>query len=211
MFISSANNMQDLSTGWLHCDPGYLFKPESYSLQGWVPHWVSTWDSAEFEVPTLTSLHSTLQDSFVLSLIDNYPLLNINKIFSDILVLLIAHFRIYEYMRFTSFLCSFLGKRYPSCQFSGMLYVLACLLQLLHLLEVSLQVVLRGLLRKRSVLLWCSRWAEYRLLGHFCWQFWYLLSFLQDFGDSIPGHGGITDRMDCQVHTSRFESKQILY
>jgi hypothetical protein len=21
-----------------------------------------------------------------------------------------------------------------------------------------------------------------------------------DFGDSIPGHGGITDRMDCQVH-----------
>lgn len=25
-------------------------------------------------------------------------------------------------------------------------------------------------------------------------------SFLfQDFGDSIPGHGGITDRMDCQV------------
>jgi len=22
---------------------------------------------------------------------------------------------------------------------------------------------------------------------------------LQDFGDSIPGHGGITDRMDCQV------------
>lgn len=23
--------------------------------------------------------------------------------------------------------------------------------------------------------------------------------FPQDFGDSIPGHGGITDRMDCQV------------
>lgn len=22
---------------------------------------------------------------------------------------------------------------------------------------------------------------------------------MQDFGDSIPGHGGITDRMDCQV------------
>jgi phosphatidate cytidylyltransferase len=22
---------------------------------------------------------------------------------------------------------------------------------------------------------------------------------LQDFGDSIPGHGGITDRMDCQM------------
>lgn len=25
------------------------------------------------------------------------------------------------------------------------------------------------------------------------------LPLSQDFGDSIPGHGGITDRMDCQV------------
>ena len=23
---------------------------------------------------------------------------------------------------------------------------------------------------------------------------------IKDFGDSIPGHGGMTDRMDCQVH-----------
>jgi phosphatidate cytidylyltransferase len=23
---------------------------------------------------------------------------------------------------------------------------------------------------------------------------------IKDFGDSIPGHGGITDRMDCQVY-----------
>lgn len=22
---------------------------------------------------------------------------------------------------------------------------------------------------------------------------------IKDFGDSIPGHGGMTDRMDCQV------------
>ena len=33
--------MQDLSTGWLHCDPGPLFKPEYYDLTGWVPRWVS--------------------------------------------------------------------------------------------------------------------------------------------------------------------------
>lgn len=25
---------------------------------------------------------------------------------------------------------------------------------------------------------------------------------IKDFGDSIPGHGGMTDRMDCQVSTS---------
>ena len=24
---------------------------------------------------------------------------------------------------------------------------------------------------------------------------------IKDFGDSIPGHGGMTDRMDCQVLT----------
>lgn len=30
---------KDLSTGWLDCDPGFLFKPESYSLLGWTPHW----------------------------------------------------------------------------------------------------------------------------------------------------------------------------
>ncbi|KAF6137344.1 hypothetical protein GIB67_036381 [Kingdonia uniflora] len=30
---------KDLSTGWLHCDPGLLFKPEYYSLLGWVPEW----------------------------------------------------------------------------------------------------------------------------------------------------------------------------
>ncbi|CAL5405474.1 unnamed protein product [Camellia sinensis] len=29
----------DLSTGWLQCDPGPLFKPEYYSLAGWVPQW----------------------------------------------------------------------------------------------------------------------------------------------------------------------------
>ncbi|GFY91688.1 cytidinediphosphate diacylglycerol synthase 2 [Actinidia rufa] len=29
----------DLSTGWLHCDPGPLFKPEYFTLPGWVPKW----------------------------------------------------------------------------------------------------------------------------------------------------------------------------
>ncbi|XP_057978038.1 phosphatidate cytidylyltransferase 1-like isoform X2 [Malania oleifera] len=30
---------KDLSTGWLHCDPGPLFKPEYYSLRGLAPQW----------------------------------------------------------------------------------------------------------------------------------------------------------------------------
>ncbi|PSS06107.1 Phosphatidate cytidylyltransferase [Actinidia chinensis var. chinensis] len=29
----------DLSTGWLQCDPGPIFKPEYYSLPGWFPQW----------------------------------------------------------------------------------------------------------------------------------------------------------------------------
>jgi hypothetical protein len=31
---------QDLSTGWLHCDPGSLFKPKYYMLSSSVPDWV---------------------------------------------------------------------------------------------------------------------------------------------------------------------------
>ncbi|CAI9088327.1 OLC1v1022632C1 [Oldenlandia corymbosa var. corymbosa] len=30
---------EDLSTGWLECDPGPLFKPDYYSLSAWVPEW----------------------------------------------------------------------------------------------------------------------------------------------------------------------------
>ncbi|KAL0542955.1 hypothetical protein IC582_018038 [Cucumis melo] len=29
----------DLSTGWLHCDPGPLFKPDYFTLPGWIPDW----------------------------------------------------------------------------------------------------------------------------------------------------------------------------
>ncbi|KAL3812518.1 hypothetical protein ACJIZ3_013786 [Penstemon smallii] len=30
---------KDLSTGWLHCDPGPLFKPEYFALPEWLPGW----------------------------------------------------------------------------------------------------------------------------------------------------------------------------
>lgn len=29
----------DLSTGWLHCDPGPLFKPETFTFPVWMPDW----------------------------------------------------------------------------------------------------------------------------------------------------------------------------
>ncbi|GAB2274206.1 phosphatidate cytidylyltransferase [Dionaea muscipula] len=34
---------KDLSTGWLHCDPGPLFKPEYLSLPGSFPRWFFPW------------------------------------------------------------------------------------------------------------------------------------------------------------------------
>lgn len=33
--------MQDLSTGWLDCDPGPLFKPDYFTVPEWFPSWVS--------------------------------------------------------------------------------------------------------------------------------------------------------------------------
>ncbi|KAI3905101.1 hypothetical protein MKX01_017347 [Papaver californicum] len=30
---------KDLSTGWLYCDPGSLYKPDIYSLAVWLPEW----------------------------------------------------------------------------------------------------------------------------------------------------------------------------
>ncbi|XP_031745522.1 phosphatidate cytidylyltransferase 1 isoform X1 [Cucumis sativus] len=33
---------KDLSTGWLHCDPGPMFTPEFFTLPGWIPTWVRT-------------------------------------------------------------------------------------------------------------------------------------------------------------------------
>ncbi|ESQ51666.1 hypothetical protein EUTSA_v10017526mg, partial [Eutrema salsugineum] len=30
---------EDLSTGWLHCDPGPLFKQETHALPGWISDW----------------------------------------------------------------------------------------------------------------------------------------------------------------------------
>lgn len=40
-YFYEVDDMQDLSSGWLHCDPGPLFKPQHFTLPGWVSQWVS--------------------------------------------------------------------------------------------------------------------------------------------------------------------------
>lgn len=40
MITNLTKQIQDLSTGWLQCDPGPLFKPEYYSIAG-LTRWVS--------------------------------------------------------------------------------------------------------------------------------------------------------------------------
>ncbi|KAG0477385.1 hypothetical protein HPP92_014226 [Vanilla planifolia] len=93
---------RDLSTGWLSCDPGPMFKPEIYSLPGWVPRWIPYKE---------TSVMSVQWHALVLGL------------FASIIA------------PFGGFFASGFKRAFK----------------------------------------------------------------LKDFGDSIPGHGGITDRMDCQM------------
>ncbi|MBA0846205.1 hypothetical protein Goarm_022837 [Gossypium armourianum] len=40
--VFTQSSFTDLSTGWLQCDPGPLFKPEYYTLPGWISQWF-TW------------------------------------------------------------------------------------------------------------------------------------------------------------------------
>lgn len=40
-FIVMLHLLQDLSTGWLYCDPGPLFRPDYYPLPSWIAPFVS--------------------------------------------------------------------------------------------------------------------------------------------------------------------------
>ncbi|KAF8409641.1 hypothetical protein HHK36_005719 [Tetracentron sinense] len=94
--------MQDLSTGWLYCDSGPLFKPEYFSLRGWFPQWFP-WN----EIPVLPVQWHAVGLGLFASII----------------------------APFGGFFASGFKRAFK----------------------------------------------------------------VKDFGDSIPGHGGITDRMDCQM------------
>ncbi|XP_019180451.1 PREDICTED: phosphatidate cytidylyltransferase 1 [Ipomoea nil] len=93
---------KDLSTGWLHCDPGPLFKPEHFTIPEWIPQW---FPKREIEILPV-QWHALLLG-----------------LFSSIIA------------PFGGFFASGFKRAFK----------------------------------------------------------------VKDFGDSIPGHGGITDRMDCQM------------
>ncbi|KAH9798107.1 phosphatidate cytidylyltransferase 1 [Citrus sinensis] len=102
---------KDLATGWLHCDPGPLFKPESFPLPGWLP-----WK----EITILPVQWHALCLGLFASII----------------------------APFGGFFASGFKRAFK----------------------------------------------------------------IKDFGDSIPGHGGITDRMDCQILTAlTYEEQKALY
>ncbi|KAE8725469.1 Phosphatidate cytidylyltransferase 1 [Hibiscus syriacus] len=119
---------KDLSTGWLHCDPGPLFKPEYYSLLPWSQYGTSN------IVPN--GLHVREQNGLVIPELVDSECIAVDQdsnLASSIALLLGL---------FASVIAPF-GGFFAS-----------------------------GFKRAFKI---------------------------KDFGDSIPGHGGLTDRMDCQM------------
>jgi hypothetical protein len=55
VYLISLPCLQDLSTGWLCCDPGPMFMPESYDLLVWTPQW----GSKQFEPKSVTSIDNS--------------------------------------------------------------------------------------------------------------------------------------------------------
>ncbi|KAL6571454.1 phosphatidate cytidylyltransferase [Orobanche hederae] len=114
---------KDLSTAWLQCDPGPLFRPETFAVPEWFPEW------------SLEKL------AMMMTLLEFY-LISPSKLF-------------------------------PWREIS--------------VLPVQWHALCLGL--------FASIIAPFG--GFFASGFKRAFK-IKDFGDSIPGHGGITDRMDCQ-------------
>jgi len=46
--------------------------------------------------------------------------------------------------------------------------------------------------------------AQCKALSFFAWAWAVWFGLVQDFGTLIPGHGGVTDRFDCQVCAGQY-------
>lgn len=184
--IVSLFRSQDLSTGWLHCDPGLPFKPKSYPLPGWVRydvHWFKKYYSSIikkvkkyktiFLPHILTSIYSKGSNKHQISGGDN---------FCRQVIMLILCFLV-------------------SVSMEGMVsyaHSVACFSTWTLCIDHSTF--------RRFLCKWSE--AGFQDQGSSSYLFidcvylhhnYISLCILQDFGDSIPGHGGFTDRMDCQV------------
>ncbi|XP_073362692.1 phosphatidate cytidylyltransferase 1-like [Aegilops tauschii subsp. strangulata] len=142
---------KDLSTGWLQCDPGPMFKPEHYYLGDWAPNWQ----------PVICRARQKQRQERI------WRRSCIQMVFS----------------------------------LSGVIELSVFPWKEVFLMPVQWHALALGL--------FASIIAPFG--GFFASGFKRAFK-IKDFGDSIPGHGGITDRMDCQIlRNLTYEEQRNLY
>ncbi|KAL6990695.1 phosphatidate cytidylyltransferase [Sarracenia purpurea var. burkii] len=181
---------KDLSTGWLHCDPGPLFKPESFTLPGWFPKWAGL--LPYYYVPSPTSSLPISLGKFAFCVWSLGQL--IGMLFSRLRDVepLFSHSGFYlDGARNDHEICSLMGIRAALGRKENMGGGRVCYAfpwREFHIMPVQWHAVWLGL--------FASIIAPFG--GFFASSFKRAFK-IKDFGDSIPGHGGMTDRMDCQI------------
>ncbi|KAF7121300.1 hypothetical protein RHSIM_Rhsim13G0146800 [Rhododendron simsii] len=248
---------KDLSTGWLHCDPGPLFKPEYFTLPAWIPKWnrnlvkeqrQRTLGALNASLPAMAAMGNFHIRSLIagFSICDSLICLekdaNEKELCSPYQWIEAITFKIdsdarngdivkmeleaVENRSHSTLSCSLLGKAVSEdgirgCNLPG---------EVVDPTHPASDVMASWDAEEKSSWLGIFPWREVQILPvqwHAMWLGLFAsiiapfggffasgfkrafkikasLSFdtlyiSKDFGDSIPGHGGITDRMDCQV------------
>ncbi|KAL6568700.1 phosphatidate cytidylyltransferase [Orobanche hederae] len=143
-------NRKDLSTVWLQCDPGPLFRPETFAVPEWFPEWLMGHDYSYYvnSLPSHDDIFQVEKLAMMMTLLEFYLISpSYNEGFDRI---------------------------FPWREIS--------------VLPVQWHALCLGL--------FASIIAPFG--GFFASGFKRAFK-IKDFGDSISGHGGITDRMDCQM------------